>query len=61
MWGPVNRIGLSRPAICFQKANIFLLQHLPSMHWIETAPVEAGKWEKVCLRFMMRNFKLLPK
>lgn len=38
-------ITLSRPANCFQKADIFLLRHLSSMHWIKAAPIEAENGE----------------
>lgn len=41
-----GRIALPGPADCFQKADIFLLQHLSSMYWIKAAPIEAENGEK---------------
>lgn len=44
--GANGRIALPGPADCFQKADIFLLQHLSSMYWIKAAPIEAENGEK---------------
>lgn len=41
-----NKTTLSWSTLCFQKPYIFLLQHLTSIHWIKTAPIEADAKKK---------------